>query len=113
MAGLPNHFQNFVKKYPSVADAYDQIARASRQSGPLAGKTLALVKLGISVGTQTEGGIHAQVRKALEAGCTPEEIRHVVIVSLTTIGFPRMMAALSWVEDILKHRAENRKKKKK
>ena len=41
-------------------------------------------------------------RRSLEAGATLDECRHVVLLALTTIGFPAMMAALSWVEDIAK-----------
>jgi alkylhydroperoxidase/carboxymuconolactone decarboxylase family protein YurZ len=37
----------------------------------------------------------------LEAGATASEIRHTVILSIATIGFPNAMAAMSWVEDIL------------
>ena len=34
-------------------------------------------------------------------GLTKEEIRQVVLLALPTIGLPKMMAALSWIEDIL------------
>ena len=32
---------------------------------------------------------------------TPDEIRHAAMVSVTTVGFPTMMAGLRWVEDAL------------
>jgi alkylhydroperoxidase/carboxymuconolactone decarboxylase family protein YurZ len=37
----------------------------------------------------------------VEAGCTPEEIRHVVLLGTTTLGFPSMIKTLSWVDDVL------------
>ena len=40
-------------------------------------------------------------RRAVEASCTPEEIRHTVLLATTTLGFPSMMKTLSWVEDII------------
>jgi len=46
--------------------------------------------------------VHSHTRRSLEAGATIDECRHVVLLSLTTIGFPAMMAALSWVEDVAK-----------
>jgi alkylhydroperoxidase/carboxymuconolactone decarboxylase family protein YurZ len=55
----------------------------------------------VSIGSLREGAVHAHVRKALEAGCRPEEIRHAAYLSLPTIGFPAMMAALTWVNDVL------------
>ena len=39
------------------------------------------------------GAVHAHTRLALQAGASPDEIRHVVLLALTTIGFPSMMAA--------------------
>ena len=66
------------------------------------GKTRALVKLGLAVGGQMEGAVHSHTRRALEAGCSPDEIRHVVLLSTTTLGFPSMIKALTWVDDILK-----------
>jgi alkylhydroperoxidase/carboxymuconolactone decarboxylase family protein YurZ len=37
----------------------------------------------------------------VEAGCSAEEIRHVALLGVTTIGFPNMMKTLSWVEDVI------------
>jgi 4-carboxymuconolactone decarboxylase len=69
--------------------------------GPLDKKTRELVKLGIAIGNRHEGGTHSHTRRALDAGATPDEVRHVALMALTTIGFPAAMAALTWVEDIL------------
>jgi alkylhydroperoxidase/carboxymuconolactone decarboxylase family protein YurZ len=43
----------------------------------------------------------SQTRKALESGASKEEIAQVVLLSLTTIGFPNMMAAMGWVDEVL------------
>lgn len=107
MPQLPKRFQKFKKEYPRVADAYDVLGAAVHKAGPLNEKTRALVKLGISTGARLEGAVHSHVRKALAIGAKPEEIRHAVLLALPTIGLPSMMAALSWVEDIL---GEGRKK---
>jgi len=60
-----------------------------------------LVKLGIATGAGLEGAVHSHTRRALAEGIAPEEIRHAVLLAMTTVGFPRMMAALSWVNDLL------------
>ncbi|MFQ5886862.1 MAG: carboxymuconolactone decarboxylase family protein, partial [Anaerolineae bacterium] len=44
---------------------------------------------------------HSHTRRALGEGITPEEIRHAVLLAMTTVGFPRTMAALNWVNDLL------------
>ena len=51
-----------------------------------------------------EGAVHAHARKALDAGCSPEELRHAAILATTTLGFPGMMAGYSWVDDVLNER---------
>jgi len=65
-------------------------------------KTRELVKLGIAVGARFEGSVHTHARRALEAGASPEEIRQVVLLAIPTMGFPPMMAAMTWVDDVLK-----------
>jgi alkylhydroperoxidase/carboxymuconolactone decarboxylase family protein YurZ len=101
MRKLPKRFLKFQKDYPAVGAAYTQLGVAAKQAGPLDEQTRALVGLGIAVGARHEGAVHSHTRKALEAGCTPQEIRHAVVLAVTTLGFPNMMAALSWVDDVL------------
>ena len=74
---------------------------AVHAAGPLDEKARALIKLAISTGARLEGAVHSHARKALSAGCTADEMRHVALLSLPTIGLPSMMAALSWIDDIL------------
>lgn len=98
---LPGRYLKFQKDFPRVFAAYDALGAATAEAGPLDSKTRALVKLGIAVGSQLEGAIHSHTRRAVEAGCAAAEIRHVVLLATTTLGFPSMMKALSSAEDIL------------
>lgn len=91
----------FQKRFPAVFRAYDSLGAATAEAGPLDGKTRALVKLAIAIGGQMEGAVHSHTRRAVEAGCGTDEIRHVVLLSTTTMGFPAMMKTLSWVEDVI------------
>jgi len=100
MAKLPGWYSEQKKRYPRVLEAYESLGEACRSAGPLEGKTLALAKLAVAVGARLEGAVHSHTRRSLEAGATVEECRHVVLLATTTIGFPAMMAALSWVEDV-------------
>ena len=102
MPKIPNWYKEQKKRYPKVIEAYERLGESTLGAGPLDGKTRALAKLGIAVGSRHEGAVHSHVRKTLEAGATLDECRHVVLMSMTTIGFPSMMAALSWVEDVTK-----------
>lgn len=106
MSKLPKRYQKFLDDYPSVAEAYESLGEAVHSAGPLDEKTRSLVKLSISVGARLEGAVHSHVRKALAAGATPEELRHVALLSLPTIGLPSMMAAMSWIDDIVDGKAD-------
>lgn len=102
MTKIPGWYNQQKKQYPVIFKAYEELGDACREAGPLDGKTASLVKLAIAVGTRHEGAVHSHTRRSLEAGASMAECRHVVLLSLTTIGFPSMMAALSWVGDVAK-----------
>jgi len=104
MAQIPKRFKKFTETYPAVAEAYQKLGDAVHSVGPLDEKTRALIKLAISTGARLEGAVHSHARKAMTAGCTAEELKHVALLSLPTIGLPSMMAALSWIEDILEEK---------
>ena len=86
-------------KHPEIWQAFSSLAQACHNSGPLDEKTRRLVKLAIAVGAGTEGGTHSAVRHAVEAGVSTAEMEHVVLLSITTIGFPAAGRALSWIHD--------------
>ena len=101
MSRPPKKFLDFIARYEEVADAYKELGSATRGAGPLDEKTASLVKLGIAIGLRHEGAVHAHARKSLAAGRTPDEIRHAAILATTTLGFPSMMAAFTWVDEIV------------
>ena len=101
MREVPKTHRRFQAVYPKVTAAYEQLGEATQEWGPLDKKARELVKLGIAVGNRHEGAVHSHARRALDSGVTPDEIRHAVLLSLTTIGFPNMIAAMTWVEDVL------------
>ncbi len=105
MPKIPGWYKEQRKRFPKVIEAYEKLGETTVEAGPLDGKTRALTKLGIAIGSCHEGAVHSHVRKSLEAGATIDECRHVVLLSTTTIGFPSMMAARSWVEDVTKESA--------
>ncbi len=102
MREAPKRFVEFMKSHPGIAAAYENLAAECHKFGPLNEREQALVKIGVAIGSGMEGSVHSQVRKSLDAGLKPAEIRHAFILAMTAIGFPSMMAALTWAEDILK-----------
>ena len=101
MAQIPQRFMKFKEDYPEIAKAYEAMGDSVHTAGPLDDKTRALIKLALSTGAGLEGAVHSHTRKALEKGLSKEEIHQTILLALPTIGLPKMMAALSWVDDIL------------
>jgi len=98
---LPLHYVQFRQRYKELAVALDELGKASHEAGPLDAKSAQLIQLAAAASTRSEGGVHSHARRAREAGATADDIRHAVLLLISTIGFPATMAALSWVEDVL------------
>jgi alkylhydroperoxidase/carboxymuconolactone decarboxylase family protein YurZ len=98
---LPSAYRRFADAQPRLMKAYEELSAATLAEGPLDRKHAELVKIGITIGARLEGATHSHSRRALEAGATPDEIRHAIRLALTTIGFPSMMAALGWADDVI------------
>ena len=98
---LPKIYENFSGKFPEVLKDFQKLGQTCREAGPLDQKCQDLVKLGIAIGANSRGAVMSSTRKAREAGATEEEIAHAVLLSLTTTGFPNMIAALGWVDEVL------------
>lgn len=101
MRKLPRAFEIFRKRYREVYEAYETLGKAAHGSGPLDQKTRELVKLGIAIGGRLEGAVRSHAHRALEAGVTPKELEQVILLAVTTSGFPTAVAAFTWVEELL------------
>jgi 4-carboxymuconolactone decarboxylase len=94
---LPGKYMEFVSRYPELGEAHARIGRACEGAGPLDRKTIELVKIGISIGAGLETAVRSHVRQALQHGATVAEVEQVALQAYNTCGWPRMMAAWSWV----------------
>ncbi len=89
---LPEFFKEVIKRYPNIAESYEDLAKAISETKGLDERSQRLVKLAISIGAKTEGGVYSQVRKCKEAGIGDDEIYHAALLGITTIGCPRSFA---------------------
>ena len=96
----PKAFLSFIETYPKLGEAWER-AREGEANGPLDEKTRRLIKLAVSVGAMRQGAVHSGVRKALSAGLTEEEVRQVVALAASTLGFPSAVAVFSWIQDVI------------
>lgn len=103
-AALPESVRRFSGSYARLWQAFKELGEECHRAGPLDIRARRLVKVGIAAAAQSEGAVHSAVRHARAAGVSPPEIRHAILLAITTIGFPRAMAALTWAEDVLRKR---------
>lgn len=98
---LPDIYNSFRDRFGDVVKQHDAVAEAVDSAGPLDEQTVRLVKLGIALGAQAEGAVRSNVRKALSAGVSKESIEQVILLGLTTRGFPATIAAWQWALEVL------------
>ncbi len=98
---LPEIFKTFLNKHQDLAEAYRKVGDMASNAGPMDKKTQHLVQLGTAIGLCSQGAVRSHARRALEAGATQEEILQVVLLSMTLVGFPAMIASYGWVNEVM------------
>ena len=98
---VPKFLAQLQKQHKKLFAAVEGLGKAVRQEGPIDEKTGHLIQLAAAATLRSEGAVHSHARRALEVGATPQEIRHAIILVTSTIGLPNVVAALSWVDDVI------------
>lgn len=99
MGTAPKHFRDLRERFPSYIDSLEQLGETVRKLGPLDDSTCQLMQLAAAAAVRSEGAVHSHARRALEAGVSREELEHGLMCLTSTIGFPAVSAALSWIDD--------------
>ena len=85
--------------FPDVLAAVENFGMTVRDAGPIDKKTSELIQLAAAAVSQSTGSVHSHTKRALQAGASVEEIYHAILLLVSTIGFPKVAAALSWVNE--------------
>jgi AhpD family alkylhydroperoxidase len=96
----PEWFSHLKQHHVKLMDAVDALGEAARASGPLDEKTAQLIQMAGAIALRSEGAVHSHARRARAAGATDAEIEHAAILLTSTVGFPNVSAALSWIQDV-------------
>ncbi len=97
---LPSGAGKLARAYPAVWHAYADLGEACAKAGPLDRKLVRLIKLALAIGAASEGAVHSHARRALAEGVAKEDLKHVALLAIPTLGFPQAVKALTWIEDI-------------
>ena len=95
---LPGTYLAFIKKFPAMGKAHEQVANAAFDAGPLDKKTCELIKVGICMGAGLESAFRSHVRRAMQHGATETEIEQAILLAMNTLGFPRMVMCWNWAQ---------------
>jgi 4-carboxymuconolactone decarboxylase len=102
---VPSEMYHHLKeKHDKFMSAVESLGQATKSEGPLDEKSAQLIQLAAAAAIRSEGAVHSHTRRALEAGAQVEEIHHAIILLTSTIGFPTVVAALSWADDVIDKR---------
>lgn len=98
---MPKHHLNIREKFPEYGAALSNLGECVRSSGPIDEKNVHLIQLAASTAIRSEGGVHSHARRAIENGASSEEVYQAVLLLTSTIGFPNVAAAISWIDDVI------------
>ncbi|MCF8057017.1 MAG: carboxymuconolactone decarboxylase family protein [Desulfocapsa sp.] len=98
----PKHYQSLQKRFPEVLAAVENLGSTVRAAGPLDNKTAELIQLGVAASSGSTGAVNSHARRALKAGATKKELEHTLVLLISTIGFPKVAAALAWIQELQK-----------
>ena len=101
MSQLPKNFRKFQDEHKDIYEAYEKLGEAAACCGPLDGKTRELIKLGMAAAIGSQGSVQSHTHRAHDCGISSVEIEHAIVLGVTTLGFPKTMAALSWAREAL------------
>jgi AhpD family alkylhydroperoxidase len=94
MKDLHGVFTAFREEFPEVYAKHEALGgEIHDKSGPLPQKTRWLVKIGISAASGHERALETHIAKARASGATDEEIKHALLLLISTTGFPSFMRA--------------------
>lgn len=99
---IEKNFNYLKENHPEIFEAYENYGSlVHEKGGPLDQKSRWLIKIALSTSSQYQYALRTHILKALDAGCTKEEIEHVLLLSAPTCGFPTMMQGILVLRDVV------------
>jgi alkylhydroperoxidase/carboxymuconolactone decarboxylase family protein YurZ len=97
---LPGAAMHMAREHPEVWEAFQQLGEEASRAGPLDARTRRLIHLALAIAASSEGATHSHARRGSAEGISPEELEHVAVLAITTVGWSQAIRGLTWVRDI-------------
>jgi 4-carboxymuconolactone decarboxylase len=105
---IDENLEYLTKRHGEIYDAYQKFGKLiHEEGGPLDEKTRWLIKVAVSTEGQNRYSLRTHILKAMNAGCTKDEIEHAILLVAPTAGFPKMMEGLLVLRSILDEEDED------
>ena len=102
MNTIENNLAYFKEKHGEIYQAYEKFGSLlHKEGGPLAENTRWLIKVAFSTAGQNHYALKTHIKKALKSGCSREEIEHCILLSASTLGFPKMMEGILILREVM------------
>ena len=104
---LPRTVNALAQDHPDLWAAYQKLGEAAGRAGSLNERERRLVHLAYALASGSEGAAHSHVRRAQSEGISADELEHVALLAVTTLGWPQAVRALTAIRDVTgeeKHR---------
>lgn len=87
-------FTRFKEEFPEVYARHEALGREIHENaGPLDEKSRWLIKIAISAACNHKRALATHIKRAREAGVADEQIKHALLLLISTVGFPAFMKA--------------------
>lgn len=87
-------YTRFKEEFPEIGKRCEELGRAVHEdAGPIGEKDRWLIKMGIAGASGHLKALETHIRKAEAAGASQEEVRQVILMLISTVGFPAFMEA--------------------
>jgi 4-carboxymuconolactone decarboxylase len=98
--GLPPTPNRIAAERPELWEAYQRLGHQTSTAGPLTQRERRLVHLALAIGADSQGATHSHARRGISEGMTSEDMEHVALLAITTLGWPQAIRALTWIWDV-------------
>ena len=101
---LPGAALHMAREHSEVWEAFQHLGEKASRAGPLDARTRRLIHLALAVAAGSEGATHSHARRARSEGISRQELEHVAVLAITTVGWSQAIKGLTWVRDITRPR---------
>ena len=97
---LPRAAAQLAAEHPRIWQAYQTLGAEVGAAGPLDPRTQRLVHLALAIASGSEGAAHSHARRGVAEGLSSDELEHVALLAVTTLGWPQAVRGLTWIHDV-------------